>query len=87
MFDQLEADFPEYTPRQSHAPRALEGVRVVDFSHFIAGPFATMILADMGAEIEALEAQRDKTQALKRAVMQQLLTGLTRLSPFGGAHV
>jgi crotonobetainyl-CoA:carnitine CoA-transferase CaiB-like acyl-CoA transferase len=29
---------------------------VVDFSHFLAGPFATMILADMGADVLKIEA-------------------------------
>ncbi len=36
-------------------------------------------LFDMDAEIEALEARRDKTQDLKQAMMQELLTGRTRL--------
>jgi len=37
------------------------------------------VLSDMDAEIEALEARRDKTRALKQAMMQELLTGRIRL--------
>ncbi|MBK7516215.1 MAG: restriction endonuclease subunit S [Betaproteobacteria bacterium] len=36
-------------------------------------------LSDMDAELIALEARRDKTRALKQAMMQELLTGKTRL--------
>jgi type I restriction enzyme S subunit len=37
------------------------------------------VLSDMDAEIAALEARREKTRALKQAMMQELLTGRTRL--------
>jgi len=37
------------------------------------------ILSDMDAEIAALEQKRDKTRALKQGIMQELLTGKTRL--------
>jgi type I restriction enzyme S subunit len=33
----------------------------------------------MDAGIEALQARRDKTQAIKQGMMQELLTGRTRL--------
>lgn len=37
------------------------------------------VLTDMDAELEALRARRDKTQALKQGMMQELLSGRIRL--------
>jgi type I restriction enzyme S subunit len=44
------------------------------------------VLSDMDSELAALEARRDKTRDLKQAMMQELLTGKTRLVPAGVAH-
>ena len=44
------------------------------------------ILSDMDAELAALEQRRDKTRALKQAMMQELLTGKTRLVSPRGSH-
>lgn len=37
------------------------------------------ILSDIDAEIAALETRRDKTRHIKTGMMQELLTGRTRL--------
>ena len=34
---------------------ALEGIRVVDFGHYIAGPLAGMLLADQGADVVKID--------------------------------
>jgi type I restriction enzyme S subunit len=40
----------------------------------------------MDAELEVLEARREKVQSLKHAMMQELLTGKTRLVAPEAAH-
>ncbi len=39
----------------SSKPSALEDLKILDFSHLLAGPFATQILGDFGATVYKIE--------------------------------
>lgn len=55
----------------SPQPRPLDGIIVADFSRILAGPYATMLLADLGAEVIKVESPAgDDTRSWKPPVRE-----------------
>lgn len=71
---QLAAGTKVYATNRAHIASAELRLPGTDEQQAISA-----LLGDMDAEIAALETRRTKTRALKQAMMQELLTGRTRL--------
>jgi type I restriction enzyme, S subunit len=76
---QLALEYCQGTKQQSYTA-AIVKLLPIEFPPTIEEQRAiAAVLCNMDSEIDMLEARRDKTRAIKQAMMQQLLTGKVRL--------
>jgi len=67
-------------------PLPLDGIRVLDATHIVAGPFCSMILADMGADVIKIERPRTGDLARTRGPYIKSADGRETSSRFLGVN-
>jgi crotonobetainyl-CoA:carnitine CoA-transferase CaiB-like acyl-CoA transferase len=73
MLDEAIAPANLAAPRVANAPGALAGVRIADFGWVLAGPYGTMLMSYLGAEVIKVESRRriDEQRVAHRAGLSE----------------